>query len=65
VLLSTKTVAQANINFGQVPTNTLCRESLMRIAAKQHELRLDANSPISQLATKLKRFLFRLIKNRK
>lgn len=55
VLLSTKTAAQADINFGQVPGPPLSSKGLVRIATLQKQLRLGAPSRARRLLTILKR----------
>jgi len=61
VLLSTKTVAQADVNFGQVPTLSLGPASLVRIASKQEDLRLGVPHPAQRLFTSLKQVAHRLL----
>ena len=64
VLLSTKTVAQAEINFGQVPGDSLGPESLVQIATLQKQLRLGAPHPARRLLTSLKLLARRLLRRR-
>jgi hypothetical protein len=61
VLLSTKTVAQADSNFGQGPRQPLGPESLARIANLQKQLHLGVPHPARRLLTNLKKAARRLL----
>lgn len=61
VLLSTKTVAQANVNFGEVPTQSLDSSSMAQIANTQKRLHLGVPHPARQLLNNLKRITRRII----
>lgn len=57
LLLSTKTPAQADINFGQVPAAPLPSDTLQQIARLQTELRLfDRPDPLRKLVRALRRW---------
>lgn len=57
VLLGTKTVSQADINFGEIPNDTLDAETLVRVAQVQKHLRLGIPHPARRLFTRLRQFL--------
>ncbi len=59
VILGTKTVAQAQINFGEIPAGTLSEQALQKITALQTSLGLRNYSLKQRLRDQLKR-----IKNR-
>lgn len=62
VLLSTKTVSQADINFGEIPNDTLDAATLVRIAQVQKQLRLGIPHPARRLFTRLRQFLVNKIR---
>ena len=65
VLLSTKTVAQANINFGQVSGHPLSPMSLTRITTLQKQLRLGVPHPARRLLAGLKQVARQLLNRNK
>ena len=65
VLLSTKTVAQADINFGQVPGHPLSPKSLTRITTLQKQLRLGVPHPARRLLAGVKQVARQLLNRNK